>query len=75
MLPAAEFNGKTQAGPRGDFVYELDVLAGRLLDAIKELGIDDNTLVIFNSDNGPETVHTVWMRRDHKHDAAGGFAA
>ena len=73
VLPAAEFNGKTQAGPRGDFVYERDVLAGRLLDAIKELGIDDNTLVIFNSDNGPETVHTDWMRRDHKHDAAGGF--
>ncbi len=73
VLPAAEFNGRTQAGPRGDFVYELDVLAGRLLDAIEELGIDDNTLIIFNSDNGPETVHTDWMRRDHNHDAAGGY--
>jgi len=35
--------------------------------------IDDNTLVIFNSDNGPETMHTVWMWHDHNHDAAGGW--
>lgn len=73
VLPAPEFNGKTDAGPRGDFIYELDVLTGRLLDAIDRLGIDDETLVLFNSDNGPETVHTDWMRQDHKHDAAGGY--
>jgi len=73
VLPAKEFRGTTDAGPRGDFVRELDTLAGRLLDALDELGIDDNTLVIFNSDNGPETVHTHWMREDHNHDAAGGF--
>ena len=73
VLPAPEFEGKSGGGPRGDFIHELDVLTGRLLDAIDSLGIDDNTLVIFNSDNGPETVHTDWMRRDHDHDAAGGF--
>ncbi len=73
VLPAPEFDGKTEAGPRGDFIHELDVLTGRLLDAIKRLGIDDNTLVLFNSDNGPETVHTDWMRQDHHHDAAGGL--
>ena len=72
VLPAPEFNGK-YAGPRGDFVHELDVLTGRLLDALDHLGIDDNTLVLFNSDNGPETVHTDWMRQDHDHDAAGGL--
>jgi len=73
VLPAPEFSGVTQAGPRGDFVRELDTLTGRLLDTIQELGIDDETLVIFNSDNGPETLHTDWMRRDHDHDAAGGW--
>ncbi|MCA9049230.1 MAG: sulfatase-like hydrolase/transferase, partial [Planctomycetaceae bacterium] len=73
VLPAAEFRETTQAGPRGDFVRELDVLVGRLLDLISELGIDDQTLVLFNSDNGPETVHVDWMRRVHNHDAAGGF--
>lgn len=73
VLPAAEFRGSTSAGPRGDFVHELDVLTGRLLDAIDRLGIRAQTLVLFNSDNGPETVHTHWMREDHNHDAAGGF--
>ena len=73
VLPAAEFNGKTSAGPRGDFIHELDTLTGRLLDVLKNLEIEENTLVIFNSDNGPETVHTAWMREDHEHDAAGGW--
>ncbi|MGK0186763.1 MAG: arylsulfatase A, partial [Verrucomicrobiales bacterium] len=73
VLPGPEFSGKTSGGPRGDFIHQLDVLSGRLLDAIDRLGIDDNTLIIFNSDNGPETVHTDWMREDHDHDAAGGY--
>lgn len=73
VLPAPEFRGKTEAGARGDFLYELDALTGRVLDAISELGIDDNTLVLFNSDNGPEVMHTLWMREDHEHDASGGY--
>lgn len=73
VLPAPEFNGATDAGPRGDFVYELDTLVGRLLDLLVELRIDEETLVLISSDNGPETVHTVWMRQDHDHDAAGGW--
>ena len=73
VLPAPEFNGATQAGPRGDFVWELDVLVGRVMDLLKDLGIDDNTLIIFNADNGAETVHVDWMRQDHEHDASGGW--
>jgi len=73
VLPAEEFRGSTQAGPRGDFVRELDTLTGRLLDLLEELSIDENTLVIFNADNGAETLHTHWMRTDHRHDPAGGF--
>lgn len=73
VLPAKEFSGATKAGPRGDFVWELDVLVGRVLDLVGELGIDDNTLILFNSDNGAETVHVDWMRSDHQHDASGGW--
>jgi arylsulfatase A-like enzyme len=73
VLPAPEFRGATDAGARGDFVCELDALTGRVLDALEDLGIDDETLVLFNADNGPETLHTVWMREDHGHDAAGGW--
>lgn len=73
VLPSPEFNDVTDAGPRGDFAAELDSIVGKTLDLLKELDIDDNTLVLFNSDNGPETLHTVWMRQDHNHDAAGGW--
>ncbi len=73
VLPAPQFNGATNAGPRGDFVWELDVIAGRIMDLIKELGIDDNTIIILNSDNGAETVHVDWMRQDYDHDASGGW--
>lgn len=73
VLPAPEFNGATNAGPRGDFVWELDVLVGRMLALVKDLGIDDNTLIIFNADNGAETVHVDWMRQDHGHDPSGGW--
>ncbi|MCC6785498.1 MAG: arylsulfatase [Planctomycetes bacterium] len=73
VLPAKPYEGATKAGPRGDFVFELDALTGRLLDTLTELGIDDDTLVVVTSDNGPETMHTVWMRGDHGHDPAGGW--
>lgn len=73
VLPAEEFTNKTSAGPRGDFVFELDTLVGRLLNLLETLDIDNDTLVFFNSDNGPETIHVNWMRQDHQHDPAGGF--
>jgi arylsulfatase A-like enzyme len=73
VLPAEEFNGKTEAGPRGDFVYELDSLVGRVIDLLAELEIDDNTILLFNADNGAETLHVNWMREDHDHDASGGW--
>jgi arylsulfatase A len=73
VLPAPEFAGATKAGPRGDFVHQLDVLVGRLVDLLKENGIDDNTLILFHADNGAETRHVVWMREDHGHDPVGGW--
>jgi hypothetical protein len=71
VLPAKEFRGKTKGGPRGDFLWELDVLVGRLLDKLKQLGVDENTLVLFNSDNGAETVHYHRMLQEYKHNASG----
>ena len=46
---------------------------GQLLDKLVELGIDENTLVLFNSDNGAETVHYHRMLQEYKHDASGGW--
>ncbi|MBI1249127.1 sulfatase-like hydrolase/transferase [bacterium] len=46
------FRGKSQNGPWGDSVEELDWSMGEILDALKRLKLDDNTLVIWTSDNG-----------------------
>jgi arylsulfatase A len=54
IVPAPEFQGKTEAGPYGDFVHQSDGSAGQVLRALEENGFGDNTLVIFTSDNGPE---------------------
>ena len=54
IIPNDEFDGKTQAGPYGDFVYQSDYIAGQVLKALKEKGLEENTLVIFSADNGPE---------------------
>ena len=48
-----EFVGKSKRGLYGDVVEEIDYNTGRILDKLKELGIDKNTIVIFSSDNGP----------------------
>jgi arylsulfatase A-like enzyme len=48
-----KFKGKSGAGLFGDVVMELDWSVGQILDAIKRNGIDDNTFVMFTSDNGP----------------------
>lgn len=73
VLPAPEFAGATKAGPRGDFVHQLDVLVGRVIDLLEESGIGDNTLILFHADNGAETRHVAWMREDHGHDPVGGW--
>jgi arylsulfatase len=48
-----EFAGKSGVGKYGDSVVELDYRTGEVLDAIDEAGIEDNTIVIWISDNGP----------------------
>jgi arylsulfatase A-like enzyme len=53
-LPHPDFQGKTGNGDFADAVTEMDHRVGQLLDAVKELDLEDNTLVVFCSDNGPE---------------------
>jgi arylsulfatase A len=67
---SAKFKGSTKAGPHGDFIHELDSIVGELMKTLEELGVADNTLVIFTSDNGPEVTSAVHMRADFAHDGA-----
>lgn len=53
-LPHPDFAGKTGAGDFADSMHEMDFRVGQILDAIDALGIRNDTIVIFGSDNGPE---------------------
>src|SRR4029077_12893171 len=53
-LPNPAFAGKTGFGDFPDSLAEMDAHVGEIIDAIDELRIRDNTIVVFTSDNGPE---------------------
>ncbi len=60
LAASVDFKGKSKGGLYGDVIEELDFNVGRVLDRVKELGLDERTYVIFTSDNGP------WLiRKDH----------
>ena len=60
LAVSAKFKGKSKGGLYGDVIEELDHNVGRILDHIKQLNLDDNTYIIFTSDNGPW-----WVKKDH----------
>ena len=59
---AKAFTGKTGHGPFADMLAEMDFNVGKILDAVSKLGIQDDTIVVFTSDNGPEDLlpHRGW---------------
>ncbi len=69
-FPAKPYQGKTNAGPHGDFIFEMDDIVGQLMETLERLEVAENTVVIFSSDNGPEVTTAVHMRQDHGHDGA-----
>jgi arylsulfatase len=54
VIPREEFKGKTRQGDWADSLLELDSDFGALLDLLDELGLADDTLVVFAGDNGPD---------------------
>lgn len=52
ITPSKETAGKSKGGPFCDFISDLDISVGRVLDALDKQGLAENTLVLFTSDNG-----------------------
>jgi arylsulfatase A len=69
-FPGKDFKGKTDSGPHGDFIHEMDHVVGELTKALEKHDFADDTLIIFSSDNGPEVPTVINMRKTHKHDGA-----
>jgi arylsulfatase len=53
LFVSDKFRGKSKRGLYGDVIMEIDWSVGQVLATLKEEGLDENTLVIFTSDNGP----------------------
>ena len=64
---SAAFKGKSKQGLYGDVMLEMDWSVGEILKTLKRLKIDQNTLVIFTSDNGP------WQNFGNHAGSAGGL--
>ncbi len=70
-LPSEEFKETSKAGMYGDFMTMVDDEIGKVLSALEEAGMTEDTLLLFTSDNGP-----VWYEEDVErlnHDSSGGF--
>lgn len=55
IVPTLDFQGKSKANGFGDFMVQTDDTVGRVIEALERKGFSKNTIVIFSSDNGPET--------------------
>ncbi len=72
IIPNDEFDGKSQAGAYGDFMVQTDWIIGQVLNALRENGFEDNTIIIFSADNGPEAY--AWKRAEnYGHYSMGDF--
>lgn len=78
--PHPRFKGKTKLGYRGDAMVQFDWTTGEIMKSLEENGLNDNTIVIFSSDNGPvyddgykdgTVAHSA--DNDRGHDASGPF--
>ena len=70
IVPSPEFAGKSAAGDYGDFVEQIDASLGQLMDALKENGLDRDTVVFFTSDNGPANFSDP-LREQYGHSSTG----
>lgn len=69
-LPTDQFKGKSSIGTYGDFVMNVDHVVGQVKEKLTQLGIEDNTLIVFSSDNG-----AYWPQSEvelHGHEANWG---
>lgn len=57
LYASKEFLGKSKRGLYGDVIEEIDFGVGQIIDELKKLTLDKNTIVVFTSDNGPWLVY------------------
>ena len=66
LFVSDKFKGRSRNGVLGDVMEELDAAIGQICQTLEEIGLLDNTIIIFSSDNGP------WIRFSDKSDTKYG---
>ena len=75
-VPHPRFAGKSGLGARGDVILEADWAVGQFLDELDKLGLAENTIVVFSSDNGPvldDGYHDEAVTKIGNHTPKGGL--
>lgn len=73
IVPVPPFRGSSGMNPYADFVSQLDHHMGQLLKSLEDAGLDNNTLVLFTSDNGCSPEANFEELRKYAHDPSAGF--
>ena len=73
ILPTEEFQGKSGTNPYGDFVLQVDHTVGQVLKALEKHGIENETLIIFTSDNGCSPEADFQVLSNFGHDPSYSF--
>ena len=74
ILPIAPWKDKSNINPYADFVLMIDGLMGEIFKTIKDKGIEDNTLVIFTSDNGCAASAKIGVLKAAGHNPSGVYS-
>lgn len=73
IVPVPPFKDASGINPYADFVMQVDHHMGDLFAALKEAGVDENTIVFFTSDNGCSPQGNFEVLAEHGHDPSAGF--
>ena len=73
IVPVPPFKDASGMNPYADFVMQVDHHMGELMAALKENGVDDNTIVFFTSDNGCSPEGNFKVLGQHDHDPSAGY--
>lgn len=76
-MPHERFHGTSELGFRGDAIVQLDWCVGELMKTLERLSIDDNTMIVFCSDNGPvldDGYKDEAIEKNGAHRAAGPYS-
>ena len=71
ITPSDHMRGMSHCGPYGDFIQDLDMSTGRILETLEYMNLMDNTMVIFSSDNGGDIPGNGDMRPENQAIANG----